>query len=343
MGCIYDFFTNTGLWPGVCTGQTSLSAIRDAINKSNAGISASLIKVSDKDYRLSLTSTQTGTGHALKSLAITGDDTLQAFLGYDPANGASGMTQNVEAQNASLTINNIPIDSSSNTIKDAVEGITLNLSDQTSGAQTLTIASDNSKAKTAVTDWVNAYNALQDTMDNLTKYTPVDAGADQDSKNGALLGDGTLRMIQTQLKNILANGSGSSQFKTLTQAGISTDPTNGKLKLDTDKLTSALAVTPEAVRDIFSGDGEKTGIATGMASSMTLILSSKGVLQGATDSISKKLNALTEQYNNASKKIDDTIARYKAQFTHLDTIMSSLNSTSDYLTQQFESMSGTKK
>lgn len=323
--------------------QTSLSAIRDAINKANTGISASLIKVSDKDYRLSLTSTQTGTGHALKSITVTGDDALQAFLGYDPANNASGMTQNVAAQNASLTINNIPIDSSSNTLTDAIEGITLNLSDQTSGVQTLTVASDNSKAKTAVTDWVNAYNALQDTMGNLTKYTPVDAGADQDTKNGALLGDGTLRNIETQLKSILANGSGSAQFKTLTQAGISTDPTNGKLKLDSDKLSSALAVTPEAVRDIFAGDGLKTGIATGMASSMTLMLSSKGMLQGATDSISKKLNALTEQYNNASKKIDDTIARYKAQFTHLDTIMSSLNSTSDYLTQQFESMSATKK
>ncbi len=301
-----------------------------------------MIKVSDKDFRLSFTSTETGTSHALKNISVTGDDTLQAFLGYDPTVSTSGMTQNVAAQNASLTINNIPVESSSNTISDAIEGMTLNLNDQTSGTQTLSVASDNSKAKTAITDWVNAYNALQDTMGNLTKYTPVDVGASQDTSNGALLGDGTLRIIQTQLKSILASGSGSVQFATLTQAGISTDPTSGKLNLDADKLTSALAVTPEAVRDIFSGDGEKTGIATGMASSMRSMLSSKGVLQSATDGISKKLNALTEQYNNASKKIDDTIARYKAQFTRLDTVISSLNNTSNYLTQQFENMSGTK-
>lgn len=117
-------------------------------------------------------------------------------------------------------------------------------------------------------------------MANLTKYTPVDAGTAQDSKNGALLGDGTLRFIQTQVKSILANGSGSALYKTLTHAGITTDPTSGELKLDADKLSSTLAVNPETSRDIFSGDGKKTGVATGLATSLTSILSSKGVLQG---------------------------------------------------------------
>ncbi|QGY31751.1 flagellar filament capping protein FliD [Pantoea cypripedii] len=318
--------------------QTSLSALRDTINKSNVGISASLIRVSDKEYRLSLTSTETGIGHAVKSLAVTGDDTLQSFIGYDVAANNNGMTQNVAAKNALLSINNVSIENSSNVITDAVEGVTLKLNDVTTGNQVLTVSSDSAKAKSAISDWVTSYNSLQDTIGNLTKYTPVDSGQDQDSKNGALLGDGTLRIIQTQLKSILANSSGSLTFKTMTQAGITSDPVSGKLKLDEDKLSSALSTTPEAIRDIFAGDGKNTGIATVMASSMTSILSSKGALQGATDSISKKLNALTDQYNKASQKIDNTIARYKTQFTHLDTMLSSLNSTSSYLTTQFENM-----
>ncbi|WP_415175523.1 flagellar filament capping protein FliD [Pantoea sp.] len=79
-------------------------------------------------------------------------------------------------------------------------------------------------------------------MTTITLYTgknTVDAGQDQDTKNGALLGDGTLRIIQTQLKGILANGSGSATFKTLTQAGITTDPQNGKLRLEADKFRNA--------------------------------------------------------------------------------------------------------
>ncbi|OQP36103.1 flagellar filament capping protein FliD [Pantoea latae] len=323
--------------------QTSLTALRDSINKANAGVSASIIRVSDASYRLSLTATQTGTGHAVKGISVEGDDTLQAFIGFDAAASASGLTQNVAAQNASLTINNVNIESSSNVISDAVEGITLKLNDVTSGNQTLSVVSDSSKAKTAISDWVNAYNSLQDTMASLTKYTPVDAGKDQDTKNGALLGDGTLRIIQTQLKGILANGSGSAIYKTLTQAGITSDPTSGKLKLDGDKLTSALSVKPEAIRDIFVGDGKKSGVATGMANSLGAILNSKGALQSATDSISKKLNQLTDQYNRASKNIDATIARYKTQFTSLDMMMSKLNNTSSYLTQQFDNMTKSDK
>lgn len=323
--------------------QTSLTALRDSINKANAGVSASIIRVSDASYRLSLTATQTGTGHAVKGISVEGDDTLQAFIGFDPAASATGLTQNVAAQNASLTINNVNIESSSNVISDAMEGITLKLNDVTSGNQTLSVVSDSSKAKTAISDWVNAYNSLQDTMASLTKYTPVDAGKDQDTKNGALLGDGTLRIIQTQLKGILANGSGSAIYKTLTQAGITSDPTSGKLKLDGDKLTSALSVKPEAIRDIFVGDGKKSGIATGMANSLGAILNSKGALQSATDSISKKLNQLTDQYNRASKNIDATIARYKTQFTNLDMMMSKLNNTSSYLTQQFDNMTKSDK
>jgi len=324
--------------------QTSLSALRDTINKSNVGISASLIKVSSTEFRLSLTSSATGTDHAVKSLSVTGDDTLHGFIGFDAADTAnSGMTQSVEAQNASLTVNNVPIESSSNTISDAVEGITLKLNDKTTGNQTLSVSTDTSKAKNAITDWVNSYNSLQDTIGNLTKYTAVDAGKDQDSKNGALLGDGTLRNIQTQLKSILANSSGSTVYKTLSQAGITTDPTDGKLKLDADKLTTALQVKPDAIRDMFSGDGKKTGVTTVLDTTFTAYLSSKGILQGATDSISKKLNQLTDQYNTTSKRIDDKIARYKTQFTNLDKMVSVLNNTSTYLTQQFESTNSSKK
>lgn len=324
--------------------QTSLSSIRDTINKSNVGVTASLIKVSATEYRLSLSSTASGTANAVKSLSVTGDDTLHGFIGFDAADTAnSGMMQSVAAQNASLTVNNVAIESSSNTITDAVEGITLRLNDETTGNQTLTVSSDTNKAKTAITEWVNAYNSLQDTMAGLTKYTAVDAGKDPDSKNGALLGDGTLRNIQVQMKSILANTSGSNVYKTLSQAGITTDPTDGKLKLDANKLTSSLQVKPDAVRDMFTGDGKKTGVSTVLNTTFTAFLSSKGVLQGATDTISKKLNTLTEQYNTASKRIDDTIARYKKQFTNLDKMVSVLNNTSNYLTEQFSTTSKNNK
>lgn len=320
--------------------QTSLTGMRDAINQADAGVTASIIKVGDGSYRLSLTSTETGSENAVSAISVTGDDTLQGIVGYDASADSNAMTQSVAAQNAKLTVNNVEIESSSNEISDALEGITLNLKDTTSGNQTLTITSDTSKAQSAIESWVDAYNTLLDQFNTLTQYTAVDAGADsQDASNGALLGDSTLRTIQTQLKSMLTNAQSSSTYKSLAQIGITTDPSTGSLELDSDKLESALSSDAAGVKEMIVGDGKTTGITTTIGTSITSWLSSTGIVQAATDGVSKTLNNLTEQYNAMSTRIDNLIARYKTQFTQLDVLMSSLNSTSSYLTQQFESTS----
>lgn len=327
----------------ISAANSSLSGIRDAINNAKAGVSASIINVGNGEYRLSVTSNDTGLDNAM-TLSVSGDDALQSFMGYDASASSNGMEVSVAAQNAQLTVNNVAIENSSNTISDALENITLNLNDVTTGNQTLTITQDTSKAQTAIKDWVNAYNSLIDTFSSLTKYTAVDAGADsQSSSNGALLGDSTLRTIQTQLKSMLSNTVSSSSYKTLAQIGITTDPSDGKLELDADKLTAALKKDASGVGALIVGDGKKTGITTTIGSNLTSWLSTTGIIKAATDGVSKTLNKLTKDYNAASDRIDAQVARYKEQFTQLDVLMTSLNSTSSYLTQQFENNSNSKQ
>jgi len=322
--------------------QTSLTGMRDAINKAGAGVNASIIKSGDGEYRLSLTAAKTGEKYAVSSVTVTGDDTLQSVVGFDATktDADNPMDLSVAAQDAQLTVNNVAITNSSNTISDALEGITLNLKDvTTTSSQTLTVAKDTSKVTTALSDFVDAYNALLDQFNSLTKYTAVDAGTDaQDSSNGALVGDSTLRTIQTQLKGLLTNSASSSNYKTLAQIGISSDPSTGELKLDSAALKTALDKDPDGIKEMMIGDGKTTGITTKIATNLTGWLSSTGIIQAAKDGVSKTLNSLTDQYNKMSTRIDNLIARYKAQFTQLDVTMSSLNSTSSYLTQQFDNM-----
>ncbi|MCZ9148007.1 flagellar filament capping protein FliD [Escherichia albertii] len=324
----------------ISAANSSLSAIRDAINNAKAGVSASIINVGNSEYRLSVTSNDTGLDNAM-TLSVSGDDTLQSFMSYGA--NSNGMEVSVVAQNAQLTVNNVAIENSSNTISDALENITLNLNDVTTGNQTLTITQDTAKAQSAIKDWVNAYNSLIDNFSSLTKYTAVDAGSDsQSSGNGALPGDSTLRTIQTQLKSMLSNTVGSSNYKTLAQMGITTDPSNGKLELDADKLTAALKKDASGVGALIVGDGKKTGITTTIGTNLTSWLSTTGIIKAATDGVSKTLNKLTKDYNAASDRIDAQVARYKEQFTQLDVLMTSLNSTSSYLTQQFENNSSSR-
>ena len=327
----------------ISAANSSLTGIRDAINNAKAGVSASIINVGNGQYRLSVTSNDTGSDNAM-TLSVSGDSALQSFMGYDPSASSNGMEESVTAQNAKLTVNNVAIENSSNTISYALEDITLNLNDVTTGNQTLTITKDTSKAESAIKAWVDAYNALQDTFSSLTKYTAVDAGAEsQDTSNGALLGDSTLRTIQTQLKTLLGNTHSSSDYKTLSQIGITTDASTGKLELSTDKLQVALKKDASGVGDMFIGDGKNTGVTTTIGNNLTSWLSTTGIIQAAKDGVSKTLNNLTEQYNAASDRIDTMMARYKAQFTQLDVLMNSLNSTSSYLTQQFDTSSSNSK
>ncbi|WP_158784448.1 flagellar filament capping protein FliD [Pantoea sp. BAV 3049] len=322
----------------LAAGNSSLTGIRDAINKADAGVTASIIKTGDGSYRLSMTSNDTGTDNAM-TIAVSGDSALQSFMTYD-GTSSSNMTQSVAAKNAELTVNNVPIENSSNTISDALEGITLNLNDVTSGNQSLTITKDTSGATSAITNWVNAYNTLQDQFSSLTKYTAVAVGADaQDTSNGALVGDSTLRTIQSQLKSMLTNAQSSSTYKSLAQIGITSDPSTGSLSIDSTALSTALDKDPDGIKEMIVGDGKTTGIATTIGSNLTSWLSSTGILQAATDGVSKTLNNLTDQYNNESSRIDDMVARYKTQFTALDVLMSKLNSTSSYLTSQFSTSS----
>ena len=141
---------------------------------------------------------------------------------------------------------------------------------------------------------------------------------------------------------MLSNSASTSNIKSLSQIGITSNPSTGKLELDNTKLETALSKDSSGVKELIVGDGKKTGITTAMATNLTDWLSTKGIIQAAKDGVSKTLNNLTAQYNAVSERIDNTVARYKAQFTQLDVMMTSLNNTSSYLTQQFENTSSNK-
>lgn len=319
--------------------KTSLADVRDAINAKGGSVTASIIKADDNSYYLALTSKDSGTANAM---TISTDDTeLAKYISYDATGtGTSNMTQKVAAADAKVNINGIEITRSSNTITDAPEGVTLTLNKTNTGSpETLTVAKDNTAMTTAIQAFVDAYNSLQTTISNQTKYTAVDQGSDsQSTSNGDLLGDGTLRNIQTRLRSMLTSNQSGTSISSLSQLGITQDVT-GKLTVDSTKLGKALTEKSADVVTFLSGDGSTTGFATQTSSLLKSILGTDGSLQNATDGINKTLKKLSADYDRVNTQITATMARYKAQFTSLSTLISSLDSTASYLTQQFSAMS----
>ncbi len=237
--------------------NNSLQGIRDAINKANMGVTASIVSDgSTNPAHLVIKSNSTGATSNVK-ISVTaangtpgGDAALSSLLAYDPS-GTQNMTQSVAGQDVAATVNGLAITSSSNTITGAIEGVTLNLAKV--GSSDVNIAANTSAVTSAVNGFVKAYNDLNSTIKNLTGY---DASTKQ---AGLLIGDSAVNNIQAQLRRMMATPlTGSSgSLTTLSQIGISIDKT-GVMSLNASKLSSAMSSNMKDVTALFSSIGTST-------------------------------------------------------------------------------------
>jgi flagellar hook-associated protein 2 len=314
------------------SSNNTLEGLRDAINDADAGITATIVSDgSDSPYRLVLTSDSTGTEVAMTVSYSSSDssDLAASLFGY--ADGTGNMTETVAAQDAELTINGIAITSQSNTVEEALQGVTLTLSD-TGSSQTLTITRDTDSIESAITAFVDAYNDFVTTVDELTAYD-ADAGT-----SGELLGDSTTRRISTELASDIYTQIGSGTFSYLSQLGIALE-SDGTLSIDEDTLASALEDNIDAVSEFFIGSDGSSGFITRMTEDLDNYLDEDtGLIPAKTDSLDNKLDQLEERYDEKQALIDSEMERWREQFTELDTLISTLNSTADYLTEQFEAL-----
>ncbi|HBT32484.1 MAG TPA: flagellar hook-associated protein 2, partial [Pusillimonas sp.] len=315
----------------------------EAINADDSlGIQATVLNDgSANPHRLMLSSTETGTDAAITQIEIAGNSDGAGSPLNDLLNfGTAGSTlQEQAASNAQMTVNGITIDSQTNTIEDAIEGVKFNLTEANPGKiETLTIARDDSKAKAAIETFVKAYNALQGTIKSLTSYDTETQTAN------TLTGDSIARRIQNQAREIVNSFSASGDIRTLSQMGITTNLTSGELTIDQDQLTEALENNLDDVENLLIGDN---GIATRLEQSAKNILDSKGLIASATTGAKTTAERLQEQYDSTSERIDVRMENYKRQFSALDSMVSEMNSLSNYLTQQMGMLenlsSGNKK
>jgi len=315
--------------------DTSLNGVAKAINGSDeAGVRATIITDGNGDSYLMLTSKATGEKASVQSIA-SDNAAVQAVIGYQHGS-ASAMTEQQAAKNAEITINGIAIESQSNTINEAIDGVTLELTATTAADEfvTVSVTSDPSVLSKAVKSFVDAYNALQTTIANLTAF---DVKAETQS---ALTGDGTTRGIQSSMAAALRVVGNEGTLRTLSQLGIATNPTTGKLELDQTKLDKALADNPADAARLFGGTG---GLAERMKTATEGILGDQGSIKARTEGLQETVDRLQDQYDRTKVSIDATMKNYRTQFSRLDALVAQMNSTSAYLTQQFDALSGNNK
>ncbi|MHB1542877.1 MAG: flagellar filament capping protein FliD [Steroidobacteraceae bacterium] len=315
------------------SGNDTLAGIAAAINSAsgNPGIEASVVTGTSGAY-LVLTSTLTGAANTM-SIAETDSGTGLAALTY--GSGSTNYTQQTAAQNASFSIAGIAYTSPSNTVTDALSGVTLNLQATTSSAATLTIADNTATIEGNIQTFVKAYNTLQKSLAQLGGYDAATNTA------GPLMGNSALTDAQSQIQAALYGrvNTGSATYTSLASIGITAN-SDGSLSLNTAQLAVALSTHFSSVSTLFSGAG---GIASGLNTVLTAQLGGNGPIASLSQSLVQQNNALTQQSQQLSQQMAALQASLTEQYASLNVLLSQLQTTSSYLTQAFAALPNAPK
>jgi flagellar hook-associated protein 2 len=236
------------------SSNNTLSGIRDAINSAGIGVTAAIINDgSNSPFRLALTNNQTGQTQSMR-MAVAGATGLANLLNYDPANNSGqALTELNKAQNALIKVDGITITKTSNTIDDAITGVTLSLQKTNTGNPTsLNIARNTNSLTTNLQNLVKGYNDLAGSITSLTAYdSATHIGA-------ALYGENSLRSIKNQIRSTLASAlPNTTGFSMLSQVGISFQK-DGTLALDSSKLQTAIDSSYDKISSLFTATGKSS-------------------------------------------------------------------------------------
>jgi len=296
-------------------GANSLADVRDAINASGAAVYATIMYDGSETggYHLVLTAEETGTASTFN-------------VGAGGLSGGAGLTLNTvtAAANAEVVIDTLTITSQTNTIANAIQGVTLDLQSAEPGTVlTLDVATDPTLLEDQVQSLVDAYNDL---------YSFIET---QSAEGGILRGNSLLRDVSSQVATWMSSPvtAATGDVVMLSQVGLSLGDGN-QLEFELETFNESVAGDFIAVRDLFAGIGENEGVMDRV----------EGMIDAMTDSIDGRFKLAAEGYDARIENAEDSIERYElsvanyetllsAKFTAMESMIAQLNVQSSYLTQ----------
>jgi flagellar hook-associated protein 2 len=304
----------------------SVSDVASKINGAKAGVTATVLNDASGE-RLLLRSSSTGVAAGFELSVISDAD-------GDPAD-AAGLSRLVNgssiqyAEDARLLINTIPVTSSTNKFENVVSGVTLTANEVSADAAEITVNPDKSALQSAVNDFVAAYNAVNQAINEQTKYDPA-------SKQGGLLqGDSTAIGLQNALRGILQSATSGSAYQRLADVGI-TQQLGGDLAVDSAKLDAAINNGDEFknLLRIDNGNALTNGVASKFSAFAKGLLATDGLFSSKDASLKRSLDLNAKDQDRLNDKVARVEAQLNRRYSALDVQLNSLNALNAYVTQQ---------
>jgi flagellar hook-associated protein 2 len=303
--------------------NATLAQVRDAINASDSGVRASIVKDGNQ-VRLFLTGAEEGGNQAFKievadDDGISTDTTGLSSLAFDPT-AATGSGRNLSlaraATDAQYTLDGVALTSNSNRITGALDGVDLVLKQVTSSPAQLDVSIDPDAMQTGLQKFVDAYNALNTLMAEQTRYDPATKAA------GALQGDSSAIGMINQIRSALGGAVSGSTLSRLSDAGISLQR-DGSLKLNAAQFKET-ATNPDNLKNLFSAPGTTEadkGLMVRLRELGDRFLSTDGTVSNATSTWEARKAAIIKRQDALQIRLEQVEKRLMAQYTRLDAML----------------------
>ncbi|MFU1796321.1 flagellar filament capping protein FliD [Paenibacillus azoreducens] len=324
------------------TIDEALEIIGSRINSANIGVNAAVIQTSGNSKMLTLTAVKSGIENKF-------DNPTDAFFGF------ATEPEHV-AQDAKIKVNGIDITSSSNEVKNAVPGVTLQLNGK--GTSTVKVSMDSNKVADKVEAFVKAYN---DVINSIKDVTPKSTKNSDGTLTLTLIGDSTLRNLQSQLNDMMNNIVGDVKgYKLLGEVGLEVDKgvtsasrMTGNITFDKEQFKTKLAENPQALQSMFTSVSKKdsTGNVTGFDGLAKLFddrlqlwtNSVDGIMASKVKGYSADISYIDKQIENMQDRLAMREANLKKQYDRLEVVMTGLNNQKDWITGQVAQMNKSSK
>jgi flagellar hook-associated protein 2 len=295
------------------TSSDTLSSVAAKINAANLGVTAGLV-FNGSEYKLQVSGDQTG------------EDNAFTFSGA----AATGLGFNLPpfqpASNAKFKIDNIDVESQSNSISSAIPGVTINVAEL--GTAKITIGRDPDGLKTKLDAFVKAYNDVMSTMNS--EFSS--AGGAQKAA-GSLSGDSTLRSAQSDMRMMMTQSLSdlNGTFASVGAMGI-TVGRDGTLSVDSEKLKAAVNKDYESVTSVFTGLGSTKGLMAQMVDKLDPYVRSDGAITNRITSLATSNRDMDNQISHIQLRLDKYEEQLQTQYASLESLMGSLQSQGTALT-----------
>lgn len=292
--------------------------------------------VSAKPYKVMLTG-PTGAAQGF-SIALKDTDTgtaLNTMTFGDPLQAAS---------DANIKVDGITYTRSTNSIKDVLTGVTLDLKTPTTqnNPALLDLARDTTPVKDKLTALITAFNDANSVLNVVSdpKSTVEQFGA-------SLVGDSTVRRIREQMRSIVTGESTTpgNGMKQIWQLGISLTQT-GQLEIDDTKLEKALQSNFDDVVTMFTGNTENlstfstqpSGLAGSAVKKLTDLTSKTGFIQQQSDNATTQIDKYKTDLTKLDTRLQTLLDRYTKQFGVMNNLVGQTNSLKTSLKSSFDGM-----